>query len=127
MENVCCVNIENSPSKLKFRNTSFSVRKSLLMKHFRKSQSKLPKNFHSRENRHKAKCYSTSLQSPVQNLLIIPFSKPSGKKGGPRKQVHLWQVSKAFQLQYYLVKILQDNAFFTRLKIARRFLSSALS
>ena len=35
------------------------------------------------------------------------------------KQLHLWQVSKASQLQYYLVKILQDNAFFTRLKNAK--------
>ena len=50
-----------------------------------------------------------------------------GKKDGSRKQVHLWQVSKASQLQYYLVKILQDNEFFTRFKNARRFLSSALS
>ena len=49
------------------------------------------------------------------------------KKGGWRKQVHLWQVSKASQLKCHLIKILQDNAFFTRLKIARRVLSSALS
>ena len=35
------------------------------------------------------------------------------------KQLHLWQVSKASQLQYYLVKILQDNAFFTQLKNAK--------
>ena len=59
--------------------------------------------------------------------LNFTIFKALGKKGGWRKQVHLWQVSKASQLQYYLVKILQDNAFFTRLKIARRFLSSALS
>ena len=52
--------------------------------------------------------------------------KALGKKDGSRKQVHLWQVSKASQLQYYLVKILQDNEFFTRLKNARRLLSSAL-
>ena len=50
-----------------------------------------------------------------------------GKKDGSRKQVHLWQVSKASQLQYYSVKILQDNELFTRFKNARRFLSSALS
>ena len=53
--------------------------------------------------------------------------KALGKKDGSRKQLHLWQVSKASQLQYYLVKILQDNEFFTRLKNAQRFLSSALS
>ena len=51
--------IENSPSKLKFRNTSFSVRKNPLVKHFRKSQSKFPKNFHFRENRQKVKCCPT--------------------------------------------------------------------
>ena len=43
LEQGCCcnwlsVNIENSPSKLKFRNPSFSVRKNPLVKHFRKSQ-----------------------------------------------------------------------------------------
>ena len=50
-----------------------------------------------------------------------------GKKDGSRKEVHLWQVSKASQLQYYSVTILQDNELFTRFKNARRFLSSALS
>ena len=45
--------------------------------------------------------------------------KALGKKDGSRKQVHLWQVSKASQLQYYLVKILQDNAFFTGLKAVK--------
>ena len=39
-----------------------------------------------------------------------------GKKDGSRKQVHLWQVSKASQLQYYSVKILQDNNFLLGLK-----------
>ena len=65
----------------------------------------------------------------VTGLKPLNFTvfKALGKKGGPRKQVHLWQVSKASQLRYYLVKILQDNASFTRLKNARRFLSSALS
>ena len=47
------------------------------------------------------------------------------KKDGSRKEVHLWQVSKASQLQYYSVKILQDNELFTRFKNALRFLSSA--
>ena len=53
--------------------------------------------------------------------------KALGKKGGWKKQVRLLQVSKASQLKYYLVNISQDNTFFTRLKIARRFLSAALS
>ena len=53
-----------------------------------------------------------AIQSPVQNLLNYTIFKALGKKGGPRKQVHLWQLSKAFQLQYYLVKILQNNVFF---------------
>ena len=54
----------------------------------------------------------------VTGLKPLNFTvfKALGKKGGWRKQVHLWQVSKASQLQYYLVKILQDNAFFMRSK-----------
>ena len=44
---------------LKFRDTSFSVRKNPLGKHFRKSHSKFPKNFHFRENRQKVKCCPT--------------------------------------------------------------------
>ena len=54
----------------------------------------------------------------VAGLKPLNFTifKALGKKGGWRKQVHLWQVSKASQLQYYLVKILQDNPFFTRSK-----------
>ena len=66
----------------------------------------------------------------VAGLKPLYFSifKALGKKGGWRKQVHLWQVSKASQLQYYLVKILQDNAFFTRSKSPEDYiLSSALS
>ena len=42
--------------------------------------------------------------------------KALGEKEGSRKQVHLWQVNKASQLLYYLVKILQENEVFTRLK-----------
>ena len=42
--------------------------------------------------------------------------KALGEKEGSRKQVHLWQVNKASQLRCYLVKILQDNEVFTRLK-----------
>ena len=47
--------------------------------------------------------------------------KALAKKDGSRKQLHPWQVSKVSQLQYYLVKVLQVNEFFTRLKNARRF------
>ena len=47
--------------------------------------------------------------------------KALAKKDSSRKQLHPWQVSKVSQLQYYLVKILQVNEFFTRLKNARRF------
>ena len=56
--------------------------------------------------------------TPYSRLLEIakPLNyiifKSLGKKRGQRKQLHLWRVSKASQLQYYLVKILQDNAFF---------------
>ena len=82
-----------------------------------------------------SKEFSFSRKPPKSEMLPHAGLKPLnftifkalGKKGGWRKQVHLWQVSKASQLQYYLVNILQDNEFFTRLKNARRFLSSALS
>ena len=49
-----------------------------------------------------------------------PLRRLLGKESGSRKQVYLWQVGKASQWQYYLVKILQVNVFFTLLKIARR-------
>ena len=74
------VNIENSPSKMKFRNTSFSVRKNLLVKHFRKSQSKFPKNFYFRVNRQKVKCCPTPYSRRSKTFWIIPFSKPSWRK-----------------------------------------------
>ena len=76
-----------------------------------------------------AKKWNAAPRHIVAGLKPLNFTifKALEKKGGWRKQVHLWQVSKASQLKCYLVKILQDNAFFTRLKIARRFLSSALS
>ena len=56
---ICLKNIENLPSKLKFRNTSLSVRKNPLVKHFRKSQS-FREDFLFRENRQKVKCCPTS-------------------------------------------------------------------
>ena len=62
-----------------------------------------------------------------QKPLNYTIFKAFGKKDGSRKQVnHLWQVSIASQLQYYLVNILQDDEFFTRLRNAQSFLSSAL-
>ena len=72
-----------------------------------------------------AKKWNAAPRHIVAGLKPLNFTifKALGKKGGWRKQVHLWQVSKASQLKYYLVKKLQDNAFFTRFKIARRFLS----
>ena len=65
-----------------------------------------------------AKKWNAGLSNIVDGLKPLNFTifNALGKKGGWRKQVHLWQVSKASQLQYYLVKILQDNAFFTRSK-----------
>ena len=51
--------------------------------------------------------------------------KALGKKSSSRvNNAHLWQVSWASQLQYYLAKILRDNAVITRLINARRFISS---
>ena len=100
---------------MKFQNSSYSVRKNALVKNFRKSQSNYPKNFLLRENRPKREIAAFT---PYSRLLEIakPLNyiifKSLGKKRGQRKQLHLWQVSKASQLQYYLVKILQDNAFF---------------
>ena len=65
-----------------------------------------------------AKKWNATPRHIVARLKPLKFTifKALGKKGGWRKQLHLWQVSKASQLQYYLVKILQDNAFFTRSK-----------
>ena len=73
-----------------------------------------------------AKKWNAAPRHIVAGLKPLNFTifKALGKKGGWTKQVHLWQVSKASQLKCHLV---QDNAFFTRLKIARRVLSSALS
>ena len=68
------------PPKRKFRNPSYSVTKNPLVKHFRKSQSKFPKNFLFRENRQKVKCCPTPYSRRSKNLWIIPFWKPSGRK-----------------------------------------------
>ena len=92
------VNIENLPSKRKFRNSSYTVRKNPLVKHFRKSQSKFPKSFLFQENRQKVKCCPTPYSRRSKTLNYTIF-KALGKKDGSRKQVHLWQVSKASQLQ----------------------------
>ena len=98
---------------MKFQDSSYSVRKNALVKNFRKSQSNYPKNFLLRENRQKDAAFTpySRLLEIAKPLNYIIF-KSLGKKRGQRKQLHLWQVSKASQLQYYLVKILQDNAFF---------------
>ena len=79
---ICLKNIENLPSKLKFRNTSFSVRKNPLVKHFRKSQS-FREDFLFRENRQKVKCCPTSQSrrsKPFKFQGILPFVKPLGRK-----------------------------------------------
>ena len=114
------LNIENLPSKQKFRNSSY------LVKHFRKSQSQFPKNFSFSRKPANGEMLPHAVvagQKPLNKTIFNAL----GKKDGSRKEVHLWQVSKASQLQYYSVKILQDNELFTRFKNARRFLSSALS
>ena len=90
-------------SKLKFQNSSKSVRINPLVRHFGKSQSKFPKSF----------------QSPWE-------------KNGSKKEVHLWKVSIGIPGSYnitavFWLKILLDDAFCTRLKKAWRFLSLALS
>ena len=106
---------------MKFQNSSYSVRKNSLVKNFRKSQSNFPKNFLLRENRQKEKCCVHAISSPFRNRQtseLYHFQKPR-EKSGQRKQLHLWQVSKVSQLQYYLVTILQDNAFFTRFVSSR--------
>ena len=112
--------------KTKISKSSYSVRKNPWVKHFRKSQSEFPKNFLFRENRQKWNAAPRHIVAGLKPLNYTIF-KALGKKGGSRKQVHLWQVNNASQLQYYFVKILQGDAFFTRLRIARRFPSSALS
>ena len=75
------VNIENLPSKLKFRNTSFSVRKNPLVKHSLKSQSKFPKDFLFREtfsrlNRQKVKCCPTSYSHRSKTFEFYRFQSP---------------------------------------------------
>ena len=87
------------PSKLKFQNSSKSVRKNPLVRHFGKSQSKFPKSFQSPWEKKRFKETSSSLE---------------GNNRHPGQAI-LW------------LKILQDDAFCTRLKKARRFLSLALS
>ena len=81
-------------SKLKFQNSSKSVRINPLVRHFGKSQSKFPKSF----------------QSPWE-------------KNGSKKEVHLWKVSIGIPGSYnitavFWLKILLDDAFCTRLKKA---------
>ena len=100
--------------------------KNPLVKHFRKSESKFPRIFLFEKTGKKWNADPRHIVAGLKPLNYTIF-KALGKKDGSRKQVHLWQVSKASQLQYYLVKILQDNEFFTWLKNALRFLSSALS
>ena len=70
------VNIENLPSKRKFRNSSYSVRKNPLVKHFRKSQSKFPKNFLFRENRQKVKCCPTPYSRRSKTFELYHFQSP---------------------------------------------------
>ena len=72
---ICLKNIENLPSKLKFRNTSFSVRKNPLVKHFRKSQS-FREDFLFRENRQKVKCCPTSYSRRSKTFEFCHFQSP---------------------------------------------------
>ena len=72
---ICLKNIENFPSKLKFRNTSFSVRKNPLVKHFRKSQS-FREDFLFRENRQKVKCCPTSYSRRSKTFEFYHFQSP---------------------------------------------------
>ena len=72
---ICLKNIENLPSKLKFRNTSFPVRKNPLVKHFRKSQS-FREDFLFRENRQKVKCCPTSYSRRSKTFEFYHFQSP---------------------------------------------------
>ena len=76
---ICLKNIENLPSKLKFRNTSFSVRKNPLVKHFRKSQS-FREDFLFRENRQKVKCCPTSYSRRSKTFEFYHFQSPQEKR-----------------------------------------------
>ena len=75
-ERLLSVNIENLPSKRKFRNSSYSVRKNPLVKRFRKSQSKFPKNFLFRENRQKVKCCPTPYSRRSKTFELYHFQSP---------------------------------------------------
>ena len=87
------------------------------MKHVRKSQSKFPKIFFFEKNGQKVKCCVHAIATGLENAKNYTIFKALGKKSGSRKQVHLWQISKNPSYNTInLIKILQDNAFFTRLK-----------
>ena len=77
---------------------------------------KFPKNFLFRKKPAKSEMLRSRHSHRLEIAKNYTIFKALGKKSGSRKQVHLWQISKVCQLQYYLIKILQDNAFFTRLK-----------
>ena len=70
---VCIVYL---PSKQKFRNSSYSVRKNPLVKHFRKSQSKFPKKFLFRENWQKGKCCLTPYSRRSKTFELYHFQSP---------------------------------------------------
>ena len=69
------------------------------------------------KNRQKVKCCVHAIATGLENAKHNTIFKALGKKSGSRKQVHLWQISKdPCYNTINLIKILQDNAFFTRLK-----------
>ena len=84
------------------------------MKHFRKSQSKFPKNFLFRENRQKVKCCPTPYSRWSKTFELYHFQSPREEKRFKETSSSL--ARKTSQLEYYLVKILQDNAFFNSAK-----------
>ena len=106
---------------MKFQNSSYSVRKTLWWKIFENHNQISQRIFFFEKTGKKRNAAFTpySRRLEIAKPLNYTIFKSLGKKSGQRKQLHLWQVSKASQLQYYLVKILQDNAFFTRLKNAK--------
>ena len=60
---------------------------------------------------------SRAIATGLENAKNYTIFKALGKKSGSRKQVHLWQIRKDPSYNTInLIKSLQDNAFFTRLK-----------
>ena len=74
------LNFENLPSKRKFRNPSYSVRENPLVKLFRKSQSKFPKNFFWKKTGKKWNAAPRHIVAGLKPLNYTYFQSPREEK-----------------------------------------------